>query len=166
MLSWKQLNICPPTGSCEQRIYFALLMHSALLCLCKEEERSRTGTQTRSRLPRLSPMAASLHPSPRKQPGGRGRSVAMATGSAAQRRPRPRRPAGGVAALRRWRTAKQLPLSRKGKCRRPARVSGGSGSTVAAAARPAREICRRAGGEGRPGPSAGRSFDSEVAVRG
>uniref|UniRef100_A0A8C3LS37 UBX domain-containing protein 2B n=1 Tax=Chrysolophus pictus TaxID=9089 RepID=A0A8C3LS37_CHRPC len=85
-------------------------------------------------------MAASLHPSPRKQRGGRGRSVAMATGSAARRWLRPRRPAGGVAALRRWRTARQLPRSRKGKCRRPARASGGSGSTAAAVARPAREI--------------------------
>ncbi|XP_010707262.2 UBX domain-containing protein 2B isoform X1 [Meleagris gallopavo] len=45
-------------------------MHAALLCLCKEEERTRTGTQTRSPPPKLSPMATSLHPSPRKQPGG------------------------------------------------------------------------------------------------
>uniref|UniRef100_A0A803XXG6 UBX domain-containing protein 2B n=1 Tax=Meleagris gallopavo TaxID=9103 RepID=A0A803XXG6_MELGA len=46
------------------------LRGKALLCLCKEEERTRTGTQTRSPPPKLSPMATSLHPSPRKQPGG------------------------------------------------------------------------------------------------
>lgn len=122
-------------------------MHAALLCLCKEEERTRTGTQTRSPPPKLSPMATSLHPSPRKQPGGRG----------------PLRCHGN----RKCRAALAPPKSTRGKGYRPQKMADGEAAPAQqegemSAAGPVVRKERQHRGGGRP-PSA---RDLQVSGRG